>query len=272
MAKRISGLTEKTTKNLSYLLEVDEPSGATSETESQTIETLLRTKVQSTVSWANLNTLTLSFAGVEHINLAIAVGISGVTAAIALTNIPSDCEVFLKITKGSGLLITFPGTSYGFYDQTATTLYFRITSIGSTIFVRNSSPVLVTGNTISFTPTKDYDPSTKIYSDNPAATALTFSGTPNALLTVNSLNGKLKGGTYTITGNIRSTTNTTTAVIVKKIDNYISPGYVVYFGMCNLTNLSDANSAVGYVDTDGTIYVGIGYGNRNYVFNVAINY
>jgi hypothetical protein len=160
---RISGFTDtQTTKDLTAYAAVDKSSFTNMKKE--TLESILRTRVQSSITWATLDSTSLSFTSLEQINLTINPLISGVTATISLTNIPTDSEVFLKITKGSGLTIAFSGATVDYFNSTLTTLYFRIISIGSTLFVFNlQKKTLGIDNLTAFTPTLNYHPMTLKY-------------------------------------------------------------------------------------------------------------
>ena len=67
------------------------------------------------------------------------------------------------------------------------------------------------------------------------------------------MNGRREGKTNTLSGSLLITTNgSTTAYQLATITNYVSPGYTVYFPL-NIRNLQEG--AVGYITTDGTIYI-----------------
>jgi hypothetical protein len=160
---RISAFTDtQTTKDLTAYVVVDK--STFTNMKKQTLENVLRTRVQSSVYWYDLTDLTLSFASLEQINLTILSEISGVTATISLTNIPADSKVYLKITKSSACGIEFSGATVDYFNDTATTLFFEIISIGSTLFIRDLlKQTLGLNNIITFVPDSNYEPVTLKY-------------------------------------------------------------------------------------------------------------
>jgi hypothetical protein len=274
MSKRPSGLGVKSTKNLTYVLETDHPSGATTETEQITYETLLRTRVQSSIAWDANPTGTLSFASIEQINLAINPLIIGVTGTITLSNIPADSEVFLKITKGAGLTIAFASANVDYFNSTLTTLYFRIISIGSSLFVINiQKHALGIDNLTTFTPTLSTHPATMGYADNPTSSSLTLTGTPDANNTDVSLYLTKKGGTIVVEGTITATNafGIGDAKYVGTIPGYISPSHSINFFAVDTRNIDTYICGRGFVDTDGKIYFAPGVSGGTWIINFPIN-
>jgi len=272
MGKRISELEEKAGKDLGYVIELDHPSGTTPETEQQTLNTILNTRVNSSVSWTDSATGTLSFFKIEQINLTINPLIIGVTGTITLTNIPTDSEVFLKITKGSTLTIAFASGTVDYFNSTLTTLYFRIISIGSILFIQNlQKQTLGIDNKTVYTPTLDYHPWTyKLATTN---TAVVFDYTDiDAEFTTHVLNGYIRGGIMIIHGSV-TMTNAVVLSNAKKLCNitgYISPGYIVYFSGTN-TVLTGTQSAAGYIDASGDIYFANGLSGQDWIFEINIH-
>jgi hypothetical protein len=268
---RISAFTDtQTTKDLAVKLAVDKSTFTNMKQES--LENILRTRVQSSITWATLDTTTLNYTGLEQINLTINPLISGVTATISLTNIPTDSEVFLKITKSSALTIAFSGATVDYFNSTLSTLYFRIISIGSTLFVINlQKKTLGIDNLTAFTPDSDYEPWTyKLATTN---TGVSFDYTDvDAEFTTHVLNGYIRGGNMTIHGSV-TMTNAVILGSAKKLCNitgYINPGYVVYFSGTNQV-LTGTQSAAGYIDADGDIYFANGLSGQTWIFEINIH-
>lgn len=132
MAKRIysatagAGLDSEGTKSLSLYLEVDK--SGYPETKNFTLDKLLRSLVTNTIDASGHSSVGLDFEDYELIDLTIDEDLTG-----TVVNLPANCVVYLKVTKGSTDTFTIAGLS-GTPDerqQGLTGLYYRITSIDS---------------------------------------------------------------------------------------------------------------------------------------------
>jgi hypothetical protein len=106
--------------------------------------------------------------------------------------------------------------------------------------------------------------------DLDASEALAFTGVPNSILTVKALAGHKWHKILSITGNVsNSGGNEGTAMLVKRINGYTTPGYNVEFPICSKDNLGETGT--GYVDGNGDIYIIPMHSSpTGWVFNISI--
>jgi len=106
------------------------------------------------------------------------------------------------------------------------------------------------------------------YLNNSAS--LTFSGTPDSNWSGVSINGKSLGNVLFITSTFTATnSNIGNAKYFKTIDNYISPGFTVYFTVNPTTAVIEQGN--GYINTNGDIYIVAGKGDsQQWVFHVTL--
>lgn len=145
-----------------------------------------------------------------------------------------------------------------------------ITTINSTLTNKaDKSNVIEKNTTTAYTPSLDYHPvNVKYFKEHSTALSFDLTGTW-ASFTINHIAGRRSGNRFSINCRVLSVSSTTSNRLVGKINGYVSPGYVHYFSCC-CTEPGIYESANGYVNTDGSIYLKTGKSNKQFVFDTCI--
>lgn len=221
------------------------------------------------ISTSESSSVSLDFSGVDLIKSTLTN--SGLTIDYNISGIQTGDIKFLWINKLGGDNISFSGVTSLIQDSDyfdayiGETLFVLIKKGGSSVTYLIPTMLLgeylkVSGNGSDISNISEFRTNIDVYSKSEIIAILSTSESLSFDYTdkyssfgTTVLNGKQNNNVYSITGTVIITANgSTTARKLAKINEYISPGYNVYFSF-GVRQIYEGAS--GYIDVDGNIYL-----------------